>query len=262
MLNVITMVRRHWRVFIRTTANEIRSRYAGSLLGLFWMVLAPLLLLTIYSVIYLAVFRVRPADMTPEHYVLYVLSGLVPFLAFADGIAAGSASLTTNRAILLSTVFPAELVPLRAVMASQASSVIAMSLCIAAAFALGLGSLALAAVPLVWFLLLLFIIGVAWVLSLGSLLVKDVQQALGFVNMLLLVASPIAYTVESAPPELRLWLRLNPLAHYIEAMHDCIVGGRFPDPEQWAVMLAISAVALVFGAWLFARAKRVLFDYA
>lgn len=258
----MTVLRLNWRIFVRTTANEIRSKYAGSVLGLFWMLLAPLLLLSIYSVIYLAVFNVRPADMTPQQYVVYVLSGLLPFLAFSDGMTAGSASLTSNRAILLSTVFPAELVPLRAVIASQAPSLVGMGLCVAAASALGLARPSIMAAPLVWLLLLLFVVGVAWILALASLLVKDVQQALGFINMILLVASPIAYTVSAAPPSLRPWLRLNPLAHYIEAMHDCIVAGRLPALEQWGVMSAISAAAFVAGAWLFGRAKRALLDYA
>lgn len=247
---------------MRTTATELRTKYAGSILGLLWMVLAPLLLLSIYSVIYLAVFRVRPSDMAPEHYVLYVLCGLLPFLAFSDGLMAGSASLTSNRAILLSAVFPAELVPLRAVVASQAPSIVGMVLCIAGAFVLGLGSPSIVAVPLIWLLLLLFIVGIAWVLALASLLMKDVQQVLGFVNMILLLASPIAYTVAAAPASIRPWLQLNPLAHYIEAMHDVIVFGRLPGAQQWAIMIALAAASVMAGAWLFGRAKRALFDYA
>ena len=260
--NPIAALRRNWRIFARTTVSEIRSRYAGSVLGLFWMVLAPLLLLSIYSVIYLAVFRVRPSDMSSEHYVLYVLSGLLPFLAWSDGVTAGSASLTANRDILLSTVFPAELVPLRSVVASQPPSVIGLGLCMVAAASLGLASPALLAVPVVWILLLLFIVGVSWVLALATLLVKDVTQALGFINMVLLVASPIAYAVSAAPDSLRPWLRLNPLAHYIEALHDCIVYGRWPGARQWLIMAAVAAVSFTAGAWLFSRARRALFDYA
>jgi lipopolysaccharide transport system permease protein len=170
--------------------------------------------------------------------------------------------LTANRAILLSTVFPAELVPLRAVMASQASSLIGIGLCLIAASALGLGSVSFVAVPMIWLLLVLFIVGVSWVLSLASLLLKDVQQILGFVNMVLLVGSPIAYTLASAPVSLRPWLRLNPLAHFIEAMHECIVFGRLPGVQQWAAMIAISVTTFFAGWWLFSRAKRALFDYA
>jgi lipopolysaccharide transport system permease protein len=255
-------LRRNRRVFLQTTIAEVRSRYAGSLLGLFWLVLAPLALMSIYAAIYLYVFRVRPVDMTPSHYVVYVLSGLLPFLTFSDGLASGTSSLSTNRAILLSTVFPAELVPLRAVLAGQAPPVIGMIVCIVAAVATGLASPAMAAIPLIWLLLLLFVAGIVWVLSLANLLVKDIQHALGFVNMILLVASPIGYTLDLAPPELRIWLQLNPLAHYIDAIHQCVVYGRLPDARAWTILIGLSLTSFFAGYWVFQRAKRVLLDYA
>lgn len=249
-------------LFTRTTVGEIRARYAGSILGLFWVIIAPLTLMSIYAAIYLYVFRVRPAEMPASHYVLYVLSGLLPFLSFSDGLASGTGSLTANRAILLSTVFPAELVPLRAVVASQAPSVIGMTVCLGAAVILGLASVALLAIPLIWVLLLLFVIGLVWVLSLANLLLKDIQHALGFVNMILLVASPIGYTLAMAPPSLRWWLQLNPLAHFIDAFHQCVLYGEFPSLQAWTLLTAISLVSFFGGYWLFQRAKRVLFDYA
>jgi lipopolysaccharide transport system permease protein len=255
-------LRRNRRVFVQTTIAEVRSRYAGSLLGLFWVILAPLALMSIYAAIYLYVFRVRPANMPASHYVVYVLSGLLPFLTFSDGLASGTSSLSSNRAILLSTVFPAELVPMRAVIASQAPAVIGLSLCIAAAAATGLASPAMIAIPVIWLLLLLFVLGIVWVLALANLLVKDIQHALGFVNMILLVASPIGYTLDLAPPALRVWLQLNPLAHYIDAIHDCVVYGRFPDGRAWAVLIAISLTSFFAGYWVFQRAKRVMLDYA
>ena len=262
LLQPIATLGRNWPVFVRTTISEVRSKYAGSVLGLMWMVVAPLLLMSIYAVIYLAVFNVRPANIPPSHYVLYVLTGLIPFLAFSDAVMAGTGSLSANRAILLSTVFPAELVPLRSVIASQAPALFGMLLCAVAAAAIGVASPSMVLVPLVWILLLLFVTGLVWVLALANLLVKDVQQALGFVNMLLLIASPIGYTMDMAPPSLRPWLHLNPLAHYIEAMHECIVFGRVPGATSWTVMAALSVLSFMGGFWLFHRAKRALFDYA
>jgi lipopolysaccharide transport system permease protein len=255
-------LRRHRRIFLKTAIAETRSRYAGSVLGLLWIVLAPLLLMSIYAAIYLYVFGIRPANMTASHYVIYVLSGLIPFLTFSDGLASGTGSLSSNRAILLSTVFPAELVPLRSVLAGQAPSIVGMTLCVAAAAAMGLATPAMLAVPIVWILLVMFVVGVVWVLALANLLLKDIQHALGFVNMVLLVASPIGYTLDMAPPSLRQWLQLNPLAHYIDAVHQCIVYGRFPTFRAWLILVALSLVSLFAGYWLFQRAKRVLFDYA
>src|SRR5678810_1026702 len=191
------------QILLQTTANEVRFRYAGSLLGAFWLALAPLLLMAIYAGVYLVVFRVRPPDMSAEHYVLYVLSGLIPFMGFSEALSAGSSSLTLNRAILLNTVFPAELVPLRAVLSSQAPTAVGILVAALIGVALGLGSPALLAIPLIWLALVMFVSGIVWILSLASLLARDVSQLLVFLNMALLVICPIGYTEAMVPSVLR-----------------------------------------------------------
>lgn len=262
LLSPFMMLARHWDVFARTTVSEIRSRYAGSVLGLIWMLIAPLLLMAIYATVYLFIFRVRPVEMSSWQYVIYVLSGLLPFLGFSEALSAGSMSLTLNRAILLSTVFPAELVPLRAVVSAQAPSLIGLFLCIALAAVLGNASVSMLAIPFIWLALLMFVSGIVLALSLVSLLVRDVQQALGFVNMVLLIASPIAYTPSMVPERVRGLLAINPLSHFIDAMHETIVFGRTPSWRATVVMAVLALGSFSGGFWLFQRVKRVLFDYA
>lgn len=249
-------------MFVRTTATEVRTRYAGSVLGLLWMVVAPLLLMGIYAVIYLVIFNVRPADMSPELYVVYVLSGLLPFLGFSEALSTGSASLAMNRAILLSTVFPAELVPLRAVVSSQASTVVGMVFCVGLALLVTTPAGAWLLLPFIWIAMLLFVSGIVLALSLASLLLKDIQQMLGYVTMVLLIASPIGYTPSMVPPRLQRWLLVNPLAHYINAIHDVLIFGQWPSQGTILAIMTLSVASFAFGFWIFGRSKRVFFDYA
>ena len=64
----------------RSVLVSLRQRFAGSTLGLAWHVLGPAILLLLYAMIYLVIFRVRPVGMDPLTYVLYIFSGLVPLL--------------------------------------------------------------------------------------------------------------------------------------------------------------------------------------
>ncbi len=64
----------------RTTASEIRRRYAGSVMGIAWLLLGPFLLMVLYATIYGVVFRLKPPEMSSNTYVVYILVGLVPFL--------------------------------------------------------------------------------------------------------------------------------------------------------------------------------------
>lgn len=253
---------RYWDVFVRTTVTEVRTRYAGSVLGLLWMVVAPLLLMGIYAIIYLVIFNVRPTDMSPALYVVYVLSGLLPFLGFSEALSTGTASLSMNRAILLSTVFPAELVPLRAVVSSQASTAVGMVFCVGLALLVAEPAAAWVLLPLIWIAMLLFVSGIVLALSLASLLLKDIQQVLGYVTMVLLIASPIGYTPSMVPASVRPWLLVNPLAHYINAIHDVLIFGRWPSPTAIVAILTMSVGSFALGFWIFGRSKRVFFDYA
>ena len=251
----------HRRILVRTGIAEVRQRYAGSIIGLFWLALAPVLLLTLYSFIYLVVFRVRPSDLDPYEYVLYILSGLVPFLGFSDALTSGTSSLSLNRVLLLSTVFPSELVPLRTVAASQGGTAVGLVLMIFGALVLGKLSWAALLVPLIFLLQMMFVLGVVWVLSLASLLLRDIQQMLVFVTMVVMVGSPIAYTPQMVPESVKLILYLNPLSYFVIGFHETIVFGRVPPAPIIAAMVGLALGSFTIGFAIFQRAKRVFFDY-
>jgi lipopolysaccharide transport system permease protein len=245
-----------------TTVGELRQRYAGSLMGLFWLGLSPMLLMAFYSFVYLVVFRVRPAAMSEYEYVLYMLAGLIPFLGLSEALAFGTPSLTSNRAILLNTVFPSELVPVRAVLVSQATTAVGLALTVFVALFMGKLSWTMLLVPIVWLLQVMFVTGIVWVLALASLVFRDIQQSLTFVTMALMVVTPIAYTVDMVPRAVRAVVYVNPLSYFVFGFHHLIVFGRAPSVVMVGIMVALALLSYVVGFCIFQRAKKVFFDYA
>lgn len=231
-------------------------------MGLAWYVLAPVLLMGLYALIYLAVFQVRPVSMTGAEYVLYVFAGLIPFLGFTESLNTGSSSLSLNKAVLLNTVFPAELAPLRAVLVSQGAAAVGLALTTVIAAALGKFSFWLVLLPLIWLALALFVSGLVWILALASLVVRDIQQILTFVSMALLIVSPIAYTPDMVPRAIALVVYANPLSYFVTAFQDIIVFARAPAPHIVGTALLLGVLSFSVGFWVFQRAKRVFFDYA
>ena len=252
---------RYRNAFIRTLVDEIRAKYAGSVVGLFWMVLSPLILLTLYSLVYLVIFRVQPASMTQHDYVLYILSGMVPFLGFADALNTGSSSLSSNKAILLNTVYPAELVPLRAVLASHAMTIVGLGLVVLASLFLGSYSWALMLLPALLMFQVMLVLGLAWMLALVTLLLRDISHVLGFVTMMLLIMSPIAYTPEMVPDRLQLIIYLNPLSYFITSFQEIVAFGRIPAISTLGIIVCLGVSSSWLGYWIFNRVKKVFFDY-
>jgi lipopolysaccharide transport system permease protein len=242
--------------------RDVRQRYVGSLLGVLWAALFPLLQLSIYAGLYTVIFKVRPAGLTEWGYVLLVFSGLVPLLAFNEILTAATSSLTANKNLLLNTVFPAELIPLRAALAAHVSSIFGLAITMVLGVALGrTGWQAILLVPIFWMLLIMFAIGIGWVFSLLTLVAKDIQHGLGLVTMMLIILSPFAYTPEMVPSLLKPIIYLNPLSYFVLTFQQIICYGVLPDPIPMIGSVVLGLGGFLIGFTVFQRAKNIFFDY-
>jgi lipopolysaccharide transport system permease protein len=254
-------IRSHWRLLWRISISELRSRYAGFLLGPGWAVIFPILMISIYSVVYLVIFRVRVPTMSPFQYVLFIFSGLVPFLMTSEALSTGVGSIVVNKDVLNNTVFPIDLVPVKAVLMSQLTMIVGMMVILAGSALLHVISWTALLLPIIWLLHIMALIGVVWIISLINLLIRDIQNLVSLAIMVLMMASPIAYTSEMVPPSLKALILINPLAYFVLAYQHVLVLG---SPPAWWNCLAIIVLAfgLFFvGGYFFSQAKRVMVDY-
>jgi lipopolysaccharide transport system permease protein len=252
--------RRH--ILLSTTIVEIRRRYAGSVLGMIWLLLGPAVFMSMYILVYGVVFKLKPEGMSQTGYLLYVLSGLVAFLGVSEALNTGTTSLAIQKDILLNTIFPAELVPLRAVIVALAPPIVGLLFLLAADLVLASFTIWNFLVPLVLFLLFMFVMGVVWLLSLANLVVKDVQYVISYATMLLLVASPIAFTPNMVPPQLSWVIWLNPLSYFVSAIQTLVVYDSSPTIGIWLGCIGLGITSFAFGWTVFQRAKAVFIDYA
>lgn len=243
--------------------QDIRLRYVGSVFGLLWTFLYPLLQLSIYAGLYTVVLRVRPGGLEASSYALLVFSGLVPLMAFNEAMIASMNSLVANKALLLNTVFPAELIPLRAALAAQVPGAVGLGITLIFGYALGrTGWEAPLLIPVFWCLLIMFATGIGWMLSLVTLVAKDIQHGIGLLTMLLFILSPFAYTPEMVPSTLKVVVWLNPLSYFVLTFQKLLCFGEMPHPGIAAGAFFLGISSFLGGYWLFQRGKRVFFDYA
>ena len=115
--------------------------------------------------------------------------------------------------------------------------------------------------PVIWVLHAVWLIGVNWVLSLLNVIFRDLQNLLNAVLMIMLVASPIAYTPDMVPSALKPLLAINPFAYFVVAYQQVIMLGIVPSMPHAILLILMPALAFGFGSWFFYRAKRVIVDY-
>jgi lipopolysaccharide transport system permease protein len=219
-------------------------------------------MLAVYSTTYLFIFRVRPVGMTPAQYVLHVFAGIAPYLAVAEAMTMGANCLLgVSRSALASTLFPMELIPARPVVASLAHLVFGLTFVMIGSAILHGPSLSWLLLPVVVACHVLGVMGLVWVLSIVNPLLRDLQHTLTFLLMVLMIASPIGYTVDMAPPALRPILFLNPLGLLISTYQTILVAGEFPTPATFFLLVFEATTLFLLGSFFFGRARRVVIDY-
>jgi lipopolysaccharide transport system permease protein len=244
-------------------SRELRSRYAGSLGGVAWVVVHPLIQLAIYTLVFQSVFRVSYPELERHPFIAFVALGLWPWLAFQEGLMRGTLAIKANAGLVRKVAFAHELLVVAAV---------------AAAFLVHLTGLGLAALVLALFGVELFGSGLPMVLGLMGLLflltlaaalitaslqvfIPDVEQVLGPVLALGFYVTPVLYPYSAVPDWLKLAMATNPLLHFIEPMRQALLAGR---PETLAIapwLWAVTPLMLIPALWFFRRLSPYFEDF-
>lgn len=241
---------------------DIKLRYAGSWLGLAWMLLAPLILLSAYLLLFGKILQVKAAPgVAPLTYGLLMACGLLPWIGFADGVTRGTSSVLAQRNLLKSGVFPIELIPVSAVCTALLVQAGMTVLLLVVLGFLGMLGPSLAFLPVFLVLQALFTIGVVWFLSCVNILYRDTSQVVGLLLVLLMFVSPIAYTEQMVPAGLELVVAVNPLSYLIEGYREALLFNHGPSVRGLAVFGGLACAAFVTGYQYFMRLRRVLPDY-
>lgn len=227
------------------------------MLGIAWVILYPIVFLGMYSLIYIFVFKVRFGLFNTNEYVAVIFCGLIPFLGFCEGLSMGIPSVVTNASLIKNTLFPIELIPVKAVLIGQFTQVVGMALLLLVAGLLGKVTIYWGLLPVIWCFQMIMTVGIVWFFSALNVFLRDIQTMIGPVILMLMMVSPIAYTADMVPPELRHFLAINPLYYIIISYQDSLMLGQFPRGSILLWLGLLSLFCFGGGYWFFSRLKGV-----
>lgn len=246
--------------------RELKARYRGSVLGFFWSLANPLLLLAVYTVVFGLIFKPPRAQMA-DPYALFLICGLFPWVWVSTSLLEGTLSLITNAGLIRKAVFPVEVLPLVPTLANLVQFLLALPILAAALLAgrvLGhpVGGWEAVLVPLVILLQLPLVGGLALGLAALNAHFKDVKDILTNLLTLLFFLTPILYPMASVDvPYLRQFVRwANPFTPYTLAYQSLLFRGALPDPVTVLQMVGWAVLGWVFGAVLHRRLADTLVE--
>jgi lipopolysaccharide transport system permease protein len=227
--------------------RDVLGRYRGSVLGLAWSFLTPLLMLGVYTFVFVGVFRASWPGSTKAgglEFALQVFAGLLVFNLFAE-VAGRAPHLIVNQPNLVKKViFPVELLTWVAVLSGlfhlliSAATLLLVLLITRESF-----PISALALPFVLLPFLPVLLGLGWFLSAMGVFVRDVGTMMTMVVNLTMFMSPVFYSVTSLSPDLQFWMNLNPLTIIIEQVRAVLLLGQWPD---WTVLGLYGLLACLF----------------
>jgi len=240
--------------------HELASRYIGTVGGPMWAVLHPLMTVLVYWLVFSLGFKtVGPAGMP---FVLYFISGFVPWLLFTNTLMGNVSVVTGNPHLVKKTVFPTEVLPIVNLVAETFTHITMLIILLLVVWLYGYQiSPFIFQVVYYYFALCFCVLGLSWLLSSLQVFHRDVSHGVSVVLNFWFWLTPIVWTANMVPEKYRWILRLNPLAYLVDGyrkslLHhqpawEDIIGGAY----YWLVAIFI----FVTGAYVF---KRLSLEFA
>jgi lipopolysaccharide transport system permease protein len=251
------------RVFAQFFFRDIKNRYLGSVTGLAWVFVQPLLLLALYTFLIAGVLKARIPGLTSEQWLPFVALGLWPWMCFSESLQRATSAVVEHAALLGKVALPAELLVAASVCATFALHAVGLLAILLLLWAFGY-SLQLAGLPLLLLLLALLLLltqGLAWIAAGLQVYLRDVGQILGQLLGFGFFLTPILYTEAMMPESIKFLFQINPLSYYCENARALLMPGFAGSAHSSAAAIAIALSVLVFGYWMFRRLARHFEDF-
>jgi ABC-type polysaccharide/polyol phosphate export permease len=255
---LLDRIKKLYKLLPPLLVRDIKERYAGSALGVFWTFLQPLLFILLYWLIFSQILKVKiQADTGEIPFLAFLLSGLLPWFALQEGIVRGASSIVDKRHILKKVIFPAELFPLVSVISAFIQHGIGIIIFLFVYF-IWRGTVSppqLFAIAGLLSLQIVLTSGLSLLVASLSVYLRDIIQILSIVFQVLFYVSPILYPITSVPKGFKTVIFLNPFTALIEAYHDVILYGRYPELSSLLYLLALTIGSAYIGIYMFRKLK-------
>lgn len=246
---------RYRELFANLFRRDFHAKYKGSVLGIAWSLLNPLVLLGVYLLVFGVLFQNRSIP----HYPIYLLAGLACWIFFSVSLQTAARSMIDSAELIRKVRFPRQLVPFSMV-ATQAVTfavMVAILVVLSLVFVPGARTTAWAAVPLAVVFAGL-VAGLSLLAACVNVLFRDVEHILTAALLPWFFLTPVLWSVASLPQAAQSHVRLlqvlrwgNPIAPPIEAVRDALWSGRLPRLADVVYLVVAAALALVLGALVF-----------
>jgi lipopolysaccharide transport system permease protein len=262
----VRILLRNRSLIYQLVRRDFQMRYVGSMAGWLWGLIHPLVLLGVYTFVFVYAFGIKlPPEEVTQNYPLFLFAGMLPWMLFSESLQRSASALPEYSNLIKKSVFPAEVVPLTIFLSNLISHFLAVALMLVAA-AIWLGQVSWTVIVLPFYVLILGLltVGLSWIAAGLHVYLRDTAQILSVVLTAWFWLTPIFLYEEILRDKfdgrLAFLLVVNPMAYMVRFYRSTLLGNEISPWLDLLLMGLFSAVIFVAGGLFFRRMKRGFAD--
>lgn len=229
--------------------RDFKKKYKGTVLGMLWSVLSPILTFFVMRVVFTQFFGAGI-----PHFTTYLFAGNMVFSFFSQSTAEGMTSLVNNVGIISKVNIPKYLFLLSSNVTSMINFLLTFLVFLIFALLDGITfQVSLFSLLFPVFFLLLFNIGVGLILSALYVFFRDMTYLYNVFTMILMYCSAIFYNVDAYPAKIQRLFLVNPIYVFIKYFRVAVINGNLPSVEFHLLIVFYAALAVGIGAWMYKK---------
>lgn len=244
---------KNYREFLKSNVKkDIRGKYKGSFLGVLWSFINPLLSVLVYAIVFPYIMRIKV-----ENYLIYLITGIIPWTFFTSSINMGIISILSNADIIKKVYFPRIILPISTVTSCLVNFLISCIIILLFCFGSGIGiSIYLVWLPLVVIIQYIMLLGFTFILSAIEMYMRDIEHIVNFILSMAFYVTPILYTPDIFPDNLAWVLKINPMAYLVNAYRSIFFYQEMPDVVGLVIVGVFSIVIFLIGYVIFEKLQK------
>lgn len=243
--------------------REVTGRYKGSLLGIVWSLITPVSMLAVYTFVFSVVFKARwsAGSDSKTEFALILFAGLLVYNLFAECVSRAPGLILAHANYVKKIKFPLDVLPWVVMGSALFHFAVSFIIWIAAyALLIGVPHWTLLLTPLIMAPLVLFVMGLSWVLASMGVFLRDIGQIIGVSVQVLMFMTPIFYPTSALPENFQIFIFLNPMTSPVEMMRAVMYWGKIPSLTLWIISFAVSMAVATFGFAWFQKTRKGFAD--
>jgi lipopolysaccharide transport system permease protein len=240
------------------TKKDLKVKYRGSVLGFFWSLLNPVLMMLVYSFVFSMILR-----QGIQEFAIFLLCALLPYNFFSNSVNYGSGSIISNANLVKKIYFPKEIIPLSIVLSNLINFLLELVVLFVVLSIFGYKFyMYLYLLPLVILVQVLFVSGISMLISALNVFFRDLQHLITILMLVWFFATPIIYPLSMVPERFQFWMQLNPMAVFAAYYRNIFYFVKYPDGMYWPpleiilICLGITFLFFFMGYFVFKRLEQ------